>query len=482
MGGSRIEKLKAKADLELRRGHLGEALHALGELEAAQPDEPAWPKRQAEIFHRQGRRREELAALLRTSRLEVETDQVLAAIATCKLILSLDENHDETLDRLHLLCMAPGATPSKSGDSADCGGPNPGSEPEIALPGRAVPVREDAPLEEIVLTDVLPEARPASLADLESAGAALIPLDPNESTVPPDLHLDDPRATEVGPGDLQAGTSPTPDPGLSRDELLQSALFGSLGPQALRRLLRDVNVVNLAPGDEFFRQGDPADCLCVVVEGAVVPVAEEAQRARLGVLERGEFFGEIGLLADQPRNATVEALVETRLLTFDRAVVWKLLREHGEILGVLLRAMRERLIDRLVRTSSFFAVFKRAKRSVVARQFRLLEVRENAVVIQQGLSEQGLFVVLAGELDVVAEDVGGDKALGSLQAGDVFGEMSTLYQEPAIASVITRKKCWLLSLSHARFAKILEHNPKLLEMMHRIARERSCENRSLSPP
>jgi CRP-like cAMP-binding protein len=56
--------------------------------------------------------------------------------------------------------------------------------------------------------------------------------------------------------------------------------------------------------------------------------------------------------------------------------------------------------------------------------------------------------------------------------------MSTLYQQPAIATVIARKKCWLLSLSHGRFAEILKQNPRLLEMMHRIAQERQYQNRS----
>jgi CRP-like cAMP-binding protein len=259
---------------------------------------------------------------------------------------------------------------------------------------------------------------------------------------------------------------------------VQSALFGSLDPGVLRRLLNQVEVIDLAPGGQFFRQGDPSDRLCVVVEGAVVPVAEEARRTRLSVLESGDFFGEIGLLADQPRNATVEALVETRLLAFDRPLVWKLLREHGPMLGVLLRALRERLIDRLVRTSPFFAVFAKASRNAVARQFRLLEVRENAIVIQQGLTEQGLFVVLAGELDVIAEGVDGDKTLAMLQAGEIFGEMSTLYQQPAIATVMARKKCWLLGLSSARFAKILKRNPRLAEMLRRIAQERDHQNRA----
>jgi cAMP-dependent protein kinase regulator len=192
----------------------------------------------------------------------------------------------------------------------------------------------------------------------------------------------------------------------------------------------------------------------------------------MGVLESGDFFGEIGLLTNQPRNASVCTLVETRLLAIDRPVVWQLLSKHAEALTLLLRTVRVRLIDQLVRTHPMFAPFGRAKRGALAGQFRLLEVRDGTKVIQQGLEKQGLYVVLAGRLDVIEAGVDGEKSVAVIGHGDLIGEFSELFDQPAQASVISSGKCWLLSLPHQRVAAITAKNPLLLEYLRRLASER----------
>jgi len=47
----------------------------------------------------------------------------------------------------------------------------------------------------------------------------------------------------------------------------------------------------LEEGEVLFRQGDPADALYVVVDGAVVPIAEEGAPKKLAIFEAGAFFG-----------------------------------------------------------------------------------------------------------------------------------------------------------------------------------------------
>ena len=126
-------------------------------------------------------------------------------------------------------------------------------------------------------------------------------------------------------------------------------LFGELDPSSLHTLIRKVRVVILEAGQVLFRQGDAANTLYVVVDGAVVPIAEGSRRRKLAVLERGEFFGEIGLMAKQPRNATIEALVPTKLLAIDRRVVRELIRNEPSVAKTILRFLRSRLIDRILR-------------------------------------------------------------------------------------------------------------------------------------
>jgi CRP-like cAMP-binding protein len=459
------EQLERRAKAALRAGNLELALHCLGELGAARPDDPAWPRRQAELYRKSGQRDQELEALLRTSRLEAEAGEVLKAIASCNRILAIDPDHSEASDRLHLLYAIPQDGPSES-SAAGVG------DPEIAIPSEALAVSEEAPLEEIVLTEVVPGAHPVRLAESCDDGVMEIPLDRAGQTQELDLDLEAVELSESPPALLDA----TGAQSAISEKVWESALFTSLGPEVLHRLVREVEILDLPAGAVIFRQGDPPDRLYVVVDGAVVPIAEGVERTRMGVLESGSFFGEIGLIANQPRNATIEAIVDTRLLAIDRPVMWRLLREHGKMLGVLLRTLRERLIDRLVRTSPFFLAFARASRPALAKHFRLLEVREGNRVIEQGLTDPELFVVLAGELDVIQSGVDGRKVLGTLGPGDLCGEMALLCRQPAVASVVARSKCWLFSLSQTRFDRIAARNPRLLDITRLLAGQRDGRN------
>ena len=84
------------------------------------------------------------------------------------------------------------------------------------------------------------------------------------------------------------------------------------------------------PGAAVVTEGEPGDRFYVVMAGA----AEVTQLATTGQMhlcsyERGDFFGEVGLLRCSPRTATVRAVSPVRTLTLDRATFDGLLRRSG---------------------------------------------------------------------------------------------------------------------------------------------------------
>jgi hypothetical protein len=74
-----------------------------------------------------------------------------------------------------------------------------------------------------------------------------------------------------------------------------------------------------APGEIIFRQGDSADCLYVINAGEVEVIQDAGETetilARLGP---GEYFGEMALLSNAPRNATIRAATDLEALTIHR--------------------------------------------------------------------------------------------------------------------------------------------------------------------
>ncbi len=99
-------------------------------------------------------------------------------------------------------------------------------------------------------------------------------------------------------------------------ELLRGVpIFATLAPPALERLAKALVEVHVADGTAIFDEGAPGDRFYVIADGRAVV---EAGGQRIRTLKPGDFFGEIALLWDVPRTATVRARTRLRLLALDR--------------------------------------------------------------------------------------------------------------------------------------------------------------------
>jgi hypothetical protein len=102
-----------------------------------------------------------------------------------------------------------------------------------------------------------------------------------------------------------------------RIELLGSIpMFEPLPTQALERIARRLRPVAFEPGTTIIEQGEPGDVLYVVSSGEVDTLVDGGAKGYRGPRE---YFGEIALLHDVPRTATVRARTAVTAFTLDRA-------------------------------------------------------------------------------------------------------------------------------------------------------------------
>jgi hypothetical protein len=97
--------------------------------------------------------------------------------------------------------------------------------------------------------------------------------------------------------------------------LLRTDVFGPLPYVTLRRLAASLGERNAGPGEEIIRQGDEGDTVFVIAEGHVSVTRDGTRLRKLGP---ADVFGELALILDVPRTATVTATEPVVLLTVAR--------------------------------------------------------------------------------------------------------------------------------------------------------------------
>lgn len=110
------------------------------------------------------------------------------------------------------------------------------------------------------------------------------------------------------------------------DLLRGLSVFAGLSPAVLEQLARACRVTKLGVGGLVVREGEAGDAFHILADGHV-EVTQSGQA--IGTQGPGEFFGEIALLRDVPRTATVVALDEVVLVSLDRDPFLKALTGEG---------------------------------------------------------------------------------------------------------------------------------------------------------
>jgi CRP-like cAMP-binding protein len=126
-------------------------------------------------------------------------------------------------------------------------------------------------------------------------------------------------------------------------QLASVPLLAGLDDRIRRRLAETGKRRTYGPDDEIVKEGSNGTALYIVLsgEGRV-----ERGGERLGAVKAGDFFGELALIEEHPRSASVIASTETECLLFPAWEFTALLEEHPAIAVPIMRALIQRLHTR----------------------------------------------------------------------------------------------------------------------------------------
>ena len=254
--------------------------------------------------------------------------------------------------------------------------------------------------------------------------------------------------------------------------------LSELGPESLAAVLRSLTVLRLTDGQLVVRQGDAGDTLFLVADGELrVFVNTPAGDKDVARLFENTLFGEMALITGQPRTASVAAAGDADVIGVSKAALALVVVKLPTIRAALDQFSRERLIKNLLQTSPLFVPFTKSQQGELLRRFEGHEVEAGTELIREGERGKGLFLMLAGEVEVVARaDTPEAVSLARLKPGDIFGEMSLVTDQPTSATVRATMRSSVLFLAREYVERLAEAIPQVQAYFEQVALNRARDN------
>ena len=148
------------------------------------------------------------------------------------------------------------------------------------------------------------------------------------------------------------------DPNLSKaivDFFLDIPIFRRMNAEEVKLVAKHMNVIELQPGEILFKEADRGNFMCFIAHGTLDVIKQAAaadQELVITTLRKGQSIGEMSVIENLPRSATIQARDNAKLFILSQAAFDLLLTRHANIGIKLLKGVAILLSNSLRKTSS----------------------------------------------------------------------------------------------------------------------------------
>lgn len=229
-----------------------------------------------------------------------------------------------------------------------------------------------------------------------------------------------------------------------RNVLSKSFLFAALEDNDMTVCIGAMSEVNAAAAEKVINIGDQGDFLFVIESGKLDCVIKvDGADKVVKTCEAGDVFGELALLYNCPRAATVQAR--------EACVLWKLDRDtFNNIVKEAAQKKRQRY-DTFLAKVPLLSNMDAYERSQIADALKIESVVDGHVIFKEGDVGDKFYMIEEG---AAAATKGGNQVM-AYSTGDYFGELALLRNQPRAATISAKGATKLLSIDSRSFKRLL---------------------------
>lgn len=179
-------------------------------------------------------------------------------------------------------------------------------------------------------------------------------------------------------------------------------LFQGLSDEVLGAVSRVSMMRRIPRGQAVVRAGDRTDYVYFVLTGnlKVVVSDEDGREVILSILGQGELFGEMGMFGEQPRSASVIAVVPADLVMIAKNDFRQIMQENFEIAWRIMSNLAERLrnADRKIESLALMDVYGRVARLLID----MAEDVNGETVVVRKISKQDIAKMIGASREMVS--------------------------------------------------------------------------------
>ena len=252
-----------------------------------------------------------------------------------------------------------------------------------------------------------------------------------------------------------------------RSFLQKRAPFDTLDEAQLLRLVGAMVGQAAAEGEVIMREGEAGGALCYLVDGGEFAISVGG--AQVDSVGEGAVIGELALLYNVPRTATVSCVSE------GGASLWVL---HRSVFQRTIRAetiARRRQVYEFLKSNHFFSSMGERQLSRLTDAVEVVHFEAKVEIMREGDAADAMYIIKEGQCvvsqEIITQDDGGaeksdSRLCGIVGVGEYFGERALITSEPRSATVAAVGDVETLKIDRGVFLQLLGplHAPLLKKM------------------